>query len=226
MLKKLLSLLFEKLEDEKDNDSKSKSGNANFFVNEVLEVRFRKPNYISSKSIIGYYDKYVIEKENNTGAPSTELKNYISQYLGFENFQDFEIKNTIELREPKKRNGLQTSGKLKTLLIVSSMAFIGGISYTAIQQKECLEWKVDHYEKVDCLNELPNPLLTDVAVDIFKKVPVNCTTIFFKYGKPTIWYGKSSTGKMEYFNSRGLHPETMKELKPITKYIIHKYVCD
>ena len=29
---------------------------------------------------------------------------------------------------------------------------------------------------------------------------------------------------MEYFNSRGLHPETMNALKPIIKYRIRKYI--
>ena len=29
---------------------------------------------------------------------------------------------------------------------------------------------------------------------------------------------------MEYFTQRGVHPETLKELRPITKYIINKYI--
>ena len=29
---------------------------------------------------------------------------------------------------------------------------------------------------------------------------------------------------MEYFTQRGIHPETLKELDPITEYIINKYV--
>ena len=33
--------------------------------------------------------------------------------------------------------------------------------------------------------------------------------------KPTIWYGKSDKGELEFFNSRGIHPATGKELKPI-----------
>jgi hypothetical protein len=66
--------------------------------------------------------------------------------------------------------------------------------------------------------------LKDVDIEIFKKVAVNDSTIFFKYGKPIVWYGKSLNGEMQYFNSRGLHPETMDELKPITKYIISKYI--
>jgi hypothetical protein len=49
-------------------------------------------------------------------------------------------------------------------------------------------------------------------------------TTFFENGKPIIWYGKSAAGKMEYFNHRGIHPETLKELNPITEYIIIKYL--
>ena len=66
--------------------------------------------------------------------------------------------------------------------------------------------------------------MKDVDIDFFKKIEVNNSSLFFKYGKPIVWYGKSKNGEMEYFNSRGLHPETMNELKPITKYIIRKYI--
>ncbi|WP_157961207.1 hypothetical protein [Lutibacter citreus] len=42
-------------------------------------------------------------------------------------------------------------------------------------------------------------------------------------GKPIIWYGKSINGELDYFNSRGVHPITGKELKPITEYILKQY---
>ena len=44
-------------------------------------------------------------------------------------------------------------------------------------------------------------------------------------GREQIWYGKNNRGELEFFTSQGLHPETKKTLKKITKYMIDKYVC-
>lgn len=37
---------------------------------------------------------------------------------------------------------------------------------------------------------------------------------------------KHIMGKLEYFTSLGLHQETGKTLKTITKYMINEYICD
>jgi hypothetical protein len=56
-----------------------------------------------------------------------------------------------------------------------------------------------------------------------KQIEVCDTTTFFKEGKPIVWYCKVD-GKPEFFNTYGIHPETGKALRPVTKYIIEKYV--
>ena len=55
------------------------------------------------------------------------------------------------------------------------------------------------------------------------KIEVTDTTTFFKNGKPLYWYCKVN-GKPEFFNTHGLHPETKNALKPVSEYIIEKYV--
>jgi hypothetical protein len=57
----------------------------------------------------------------------------------------------------------------------------------------------------------------------FKKISVCDTTTFFKYNQPMVWYIKQN-GKCEYFNAPGLHPISGKPLRPISKYIIAKYI--
>lgn len=221
MLKKLLLQLFEKLENERNNNTRSKSGNANYFVDVILEEEFRKPNLISAKSLVQYYDKYVDGKGNNSGEPNSELKNIISQYLGFDNYHDFEEKN----KTSKKRRINLKNTKVKSAGVAAAILLITGVvSYNTNAKIDCIQWKENHYEKIDCNDNVPNPLLKDVKIETFKKITPNDSTIFFEYGHAVVWYGKSSSGEMEFFNSRGLHPETMKELKPITKYIIDKYI--
>ncbi len=64
-------------------------------------------------------------------------------------------------------------------------------------------------------------------IEHFRKIDPNCETDFFKNdGTEMLWYGKNKSGELEFFTSVGLHPETGKTLKKITKYIIKKYICE
>ncbi|MFC6876844.1 hypothetical protein [Flavobacterium myungsuense] len=110
-------------------------------------------------------------------------------------------------------------------LIVGSF----GIKKEYFPDKECVQWNKDHYEEVVCEGSKigfadVNPIIEgqESLLD-FKKIEVSDTTTFFKNKQPVIWYCKQD-GKCEYFNAPGLHPESGKTLKPISKYIIKKYV--
>ena len=89
-----------------------------------------------------------------------------------------------------------------------------------------MQWTGDYYEKVDCIQEIKSLDLKPYDEIQFglKKINVSDTTSFFKLGEPCIWYGKSVDGNYECFNIPGLHPETGKTLKPITQYIVDKYL--
>jgi hypothetical protein len=197
-----------------------------YFVEEILENKLGKPSYISPRAIKDYYDKYVEGKENKAGEPSSELKNIIARYLGYEGVLDFETKNKEEIIEFVNVKRVMKKPFFKwmifaLLIVIISVALSND---TFLNSKDCLVWKIDHYEKIECKNNFPNPLLKNVNFKEFKKVMVCDTTVFFVNNHPIIWYGKSNKGELEYFNSRGVHPTTMKELKPITEYLIKKYV--
>ncbi|HEX9150728.1 MAG TPA: hypothetical protein VF842_01525, partial [Flavobacterium sp.] len=87
----------------------------------------------------------------------------------------------------------------------------------------------DHYEIVDCelsTNNSENfkiikPL--DKSLLDLKKIHVYDTTTFFKNGEAIIWYAKTENG-IDFFNTHGRHPENDNPLKPVTHYILNKYV--
>jgi hypothetical protein len=115
------------------------------------------------------------------------------------------------------------------IVVVLAMAFGYIINRAFFSEKECMQWQKDHYEMVDCkvvnqgmatINEVVP--LNEREVNL-KKIEVNKQTLFFKNGKPLVWYSKIK-GKLYYFNSYGNNPETGKPLKPITDYMINKYV--
>lgn len=106
-----------------------------------------------------------------------------------------------------------------------------GVKNIFFPNKNCMMWVGNHYEAVeyDKVKDTAEVYTFNQSLlDNFKKITVCDTTTFFKKGdsnNPSVWYGKSPDKKgYEYFNQPGLHPETGKTLKPISKYIIRKYI--
>ena len=135
-----------------------------------------------------------------------------------------ELENQVPKANFKKRITLG-------LLVLVSVTSIG---YTAknifAPEPQCMQWKKNHYQKVDCDKVNQYGLIKQNDIVPFDenqskliKIEVSDTTVFFKNNKPLYWYCKVN-GKPEFFNTHGTHPETAKPLKPVTNYIIKKYV--
>lgn len=142
-------------------------------------------------------------------------------------------------KEDEKKEGVFEEFKKKRVskrisLVIMPLFVLGsviGIKKVLFPDMNCMVWNKTHYEAVeydkvkDTSEVIP---LNQEVLDNFRKITACDTTIFFKNGdidKPIVWYGKASNKKeYEYFNQPGLHPETGKTLKPISKYIIGKYI--
>ncbi len=136
----------------------------------------------------------------------------------------------------QETNKIQPRKNFKKKIAVVFLGIIGitSIGYTAkniiAPEPQCMQWHKNHYEVVDCTNEDQQGLFKQYDIIPFDenqskliKLDVSDTTTFFKNEKPLYWYCKVK-GKPEFFNTHGLHPETGKALKPVSKYIINKYV--
>ncbi len=98
---------------------------------------------------------------------------------------------------------------------------------TLLPKKECMQWSSNHYEVVDCSSQSSSPIdpripINNERLDLKKLDPQTIKT-YFENGQPSVWYAKIE-GKIELFNQPGLHPTTGRTLKPITKYMINKYL--
>ena len=123
---------------------------------------------------------------------------------------------------------------LKKIGIIGIAAVIIGISlflnFKTWTTKDCMVWKNDKYEAVDCsetINSFAETTLPkdDKLIKEFRKMKVNSKTSFFdKKGNPKVWYIKNPNGILEFYNQPGLQPETGKTLRPISRYIIQEYV--
>ncbi len=112
---------------------------------------------------------------------------------------------------------------LLALMILSSLA------YVYLPRKECMQWQKDHYEAVNCETkavgflDLYSTMPLNKNMLNFKKIKICDTTTFFKHNKPILWYCKNGK-QLEFFNGPGFNPENDKPLKPITQYMINKYL--
>lgn len=147
---------------------------------------------------------------------------------GIETFVYGLFGTTSQVDNPVKSISLRVMGRV-VVLVLLLLGSVYIIKQEFFPKKSCMQWQNDHYETVDC-NEIKQGILSqndimpiDESIINLKKIEVNKQTLFFKNDKPLVWYSKIK-GKLYYFNSYGMNPETGKPLKPITNYMIIKYV--
>lgn len=138
-------------------------------------------------------------------------------------------KNTfIEPNEDEK--GFSRKKKIGFWILGFTVMLLAGygIKEIVLPEKQCMIWKDNHYEMIDCKDEKLG-LIHEIVIPFddnefeLRKIKVCDTTTFFKNGKAIIWYGKKD-GEVTFFNQDGRNPENGDELKEITKYMIDKYV--
>ncbi|WP_158838405.1 hypothetical protein [Polaribacter sp. L3A8] len=237
MIKALLTDFFNEIE--KKEIKKNKNAQATFWVEELQEVTPADKNYISIRKATRLYNKYIEDREQViVKEPNKYLLDFMAQYLGYSSFEEYLTKKelTTENNEkkttiiPKKIEKQSFLKKHKNTVVIgvsllSTLLLFSLVKSNTNNSETCIIWKETHFEKSTCsLKKSVDNSLYKIDIENFKKIEVTKETPFFKNGKPQIWYGKSSKRKMEYFTQRGVHPETLKELDPITEYIINKYV--
>ncbi|MEM0577164.1 hypothetical protein [Flavobacterium polysaccharolyticum] len=115
----------------------------------------------------------------------------------------------------------------KALTKVALLCSVGIGVVTLLPKKECMQWNTNHYEVVDCSTESSSFLDPRIPINKdrldLKKLDPQTIKTYFENGNPIIWYAKNGD-EIELFNQPGLHPTTDKTLKPITPYIINKYL--
>ena len=100
----------------------------------------------------------------------------------------------------------------------------------ASKQQRWMQWDGNKYvENSFDANQLNKGLLKvykEDRIESFTLIKPECDTQFFNAdGSVRVWYSKNKNGTVDFFSGYGLHPVTGKTLKPITKYIIAKYIC-
>ena len=108
-----------------------------------------------------------------------------------------------------------------TILVVALFTF---------DNQRWMVWNKTHYTEVAFdlkkhdINQIKK--YNESRIKYFEKINPDCNTVFFKDNNlENLWYGKNYNKTLDFFTSEGLHPQTGKTLKPITRYMIKKYIC-
>ncbi|ALL05509.1 hypothetical protein AQ505_08410 [Pedobacter sp. PACM 27299] len=112
-----------------------------------------------------------------------------------------------------------------TLSVAAVAIALGAALLFMSPTEECMHWTGDHYERISCnqkASDYPIIALDTEKVAHLKKITLPDTIT--KNGIGRIWYAKIE-GELEFYTADGIHPVyTDKRLKPLTDYILDKYL--
>src|SRR5690606_31468593 len=153
------------------------------------------------------------------------------KYSGFENYAELKNQGLENQKEERTRTVAPFYKKHKIDVGVVLVLLIAFISYTSVNKQKWMVWETDQYVEAPfdakALNQGKLKLYSVERINQFRKIYPDCNTNFFKEdGTENLWYGKNKEGTLEYFTSLGLHPETGKTLKKITKHMIRNHICE
>jgi hypothetical protein len=234
-------IVIEAFEKAKVEESKENGTEAS-----VVKWAERISDYISNvgkfsygeRSLRNFYRDATGDKGNEVVINKPEVVQVLCQYLGYDSYVEYVVKNPklkevtgVDVGPDIKPSHPKKKGHRRILII---LLFVGIITIPIVlhfkNKQRWMIWEVNRYVEVafdaDKLQSGDLKLYKQERIEAFRLIPVTCDSIFFETnGSPRIYYGKNTKKDLEYFTDLGLHPETGKALKPLTTYMIDKYIC-
>lgn len=230
-VKELMRLVFDKAK----RDSRETSKTA---LSKHIETEMN--SRINQRTLVRYYNQFILD-EGGEVAHNRSGFDIVSNYLGYGDFADFcrqvfpEESSTggkeAENKEIKVNSQPIPVAKFRKKATGIGVATALGLGIyfgmNTLNKPQCMRWAGTTYVRAHCDETLhPNtPIipLNEQLLEHLHKIEVTDTTTFFEAGKPNIWYLKVDGG-IEFYSAPGNHPVSGKTLKPVTSYIVEKYV--
>lgn len=196
----------------------------------------------SERRLRDYYNAAV---EGEHFAISTSpVVDLLSRYLDYATYQDF----CRDMSTPQKselpgavQDKDKFAGPLRQwvawygIVPIAAVVLILFVMFNTSAKKDSTSWMAwtgSHYEEVPfdttAMQQGRLLLYDQQRIEQFKKIAVSCdSTIFFgPSGTPLVWYYKPDQQHVEFYSAPGVVPYTKKYTKPITPYMIEKWVCN
>ncbi|WNH09894.1 hypothetical protein [Thalassobellus suaedae] len=227
MYKEVVIKAFEKAK--KDITGRSNKTNRSEHISHVLLDDFKYQ--VSGKTLRNHLDKSVNSNSNEDISINSDYVHHLCLYLGFANYNEFLKIYPVVLEDTNEHWLKVFIKKNKSALIISVLTIIVVFSITSFNQQRWMIWDDTHYIEVEfdaekySLSQLK--IYNQERIENFQRVTPDCKTIFYtEDGTINLWYGKNTSGELQYFTTIAKHPETGKTLKEITDYMIKKYICE
>ncbi len=213
--------------------SKSFSRHFDDFVKENNLKKEISPDLLNILAQYIGYESFGDFNQKNQLIKSDEKEVNVEEIVTVELIVDDNISAEAKIINlPSKKNNFFEKIKLQRNKVIagSGIATIlasGGLFLNSINQNSsCMIWKENHYEEIECEETSPqmNAVPYNETVFQLKKI-TKPDTLNFENALDKVWYTKKN-GEVEFYTNYGLHPENGKTLKPVTKYILAKYVLN
>lgn len=243
MIKKLLVESFEKMNDKQPDATFTTQSKllADRIEEELQQLGYNES--INAKTLRNYY--HMAQDDIRVPIKSNVLE-ALCRICGYDTYEIFRNQVVLQKEEekiqgpdhyrieenqkPPQKIVRNRSWKLWTIELLALGILMAVLWIYSGNSTKWMKWEMDHYIEVEFSQEDFEMGLLRVydekIVAKFRKITPDCTTDFFTPDhKPLIFYGKNEEKKYEYFTMDGNHPETDKSLRPITNYIIDKWIC-
>jgi hypothetical protein len=131
------------------------------------------------------------------------------------------LKKTFEKLRSNRKARLAFA-LLTIIIFTSSVIFIYPINF----RKQCMYWTGNNYETIGCdivVGDTPIIALNKYKLTHLKRITKPDTLTLKDIGKA--WYTKITLDSAEFYTDSGEYPlDTRKRLRPVSKFIIEKYV--
>ncbi|MFT5751313.1 MAG: hypothetical protein ACI828_002888 [Flavobacteriales bacterium] len=158
----------------------------------------------------------------------------LCNYLGFDTYEAYAVSKGDGVDMPDSAENHKESmtflARHKWPLSIIFFIVAGSGIYFMTNKQRWMIWDETHYIEVpfdaETLQNGQLKLLKKDRVKNFVKVRLSCDSVFFNPdGSAKFWYGKNRNKELEFFTDLAKHPETGKALKPLSAYMIDKYIC-
>lgn len=216
--------------------------NLSFYINQIDIDKFRpiqkflEERIVNPTSLVIEMTAILIDFENR---PYANFQKQNLQEEIIEKNEENKTENEKDTNTSETNENFISKFKKKTLFTILSILTVLicllGIKFFKNNslKANCMQWQTDHYEVVDCNNDEKLGLIRNTSKEIFneevfklRKIEVDKNTTFFVDNKAVVFYIKVNDSTLEFYNLGGFHPVSGKPLRPITKYIIKKYVLN
>ena len=194
---------------------------------------------VNSKVPFGAKSLRLLHSKTKDASESVEIKQpqvviALCNYLAYDSYEAYALskkgRQEIESKPTVPSGPKSFISMHKWPLSIFLFILTGSGVYFMTNKQRWMIWDQTHYIEVpfdaEALQNGQLKLLKQDKIENFKKVHLSCKDVLFNPDESArFWYGKNAKKELEYFTDVGLHPETGKTLKPLSKYMIEKYIC-